>query len=102
MAVEDKLSILGGLARYDASAGVCSEQRPMQGRGTDAAPGVVAQVGDVASEEDNAAMVETALRLFLLAQREEVDVKPLPTFKSGGHVVDVADREALYRAMEED
>jgi 3-oxoacyl-[acyl-carrier protein] reductase len=31
---------------------------------TDAAPGVVAQPGDVASEEDNAAMVEAALRHF--------------------------------------
>ena len=31
MPSEDKLPILGGLARYDASAGVCSEQRPMQG-----------------------------------------------------------------------
>lgn len=38
MAVEDKLPILGGLARFDASAGVCSEQRPMQGRGIDADP----------------------------------------------------------------
>lgn len=38
MAVADKLPILGGLARFDASAGVCSEQRTMQGRGIGAAP----------------------------------------------------------------
>ncbi len=30
MAQDDKLSILGGLARYDASAGRFSEQRPMR------------------------------------------------------------------------
>ncbi len=46
-------------------------------------------------------LVETALRLFLRARREKVDVGPLPTFKSGGHLVDIADREALYHTMEE-
>ncbi len=45
-------------------------------------------------------LVETALRLFLRARREKVDVNPLPTFESGGHLVDIADREALYDAME--
>ena len=39
MTAEEKLSILGGLARYDATAGVCSEQRTMPGGGTDVAPG---------------------------------------------------------------
>jgi len=47
-------------------------------------------------------LVEMALRLFLQTQSEQADVRPLPTFKSGGHLVDIADREALYRAMEED
>jgi len=28
------------------------------------------------------------------------DLQPLPSFKSGGALVDIADREALYRAME--
>jgi hypothetical protein len=47
-------------------------------------------------------LVETALRLFLQSVGEQTEVKRLPTFKSGGHLVDVADRDALYRAMEED
>jgi hypothetical protein len=47
-------------------------------------------------------LVEMALRLFLQTRSEQGDVRPLPTFKSGGHLVNIADREALYRAMEED
>ena len=27
---------------------------------------------------------------------------PLPTWDSGGHLVDIDDRDALYRAMEEE
>lgn len=45
-------------------------------------------------------LVESALRRFLRPQKEQADLPPLPTFKSGGHLVDVADREALYQAME--
>jgi hypothetical protein len=45
-------------------------------------------------------LMETALRMFFRAQREEQDLPPLPTFKSGGHLVDIADRDALYQAME--
>ena len=47
-------------------------------------------------------LVEAALRLFLARQGDEVKVEPLPTFRSGGQLVDIADRDALYRAMEED
>jgi hypothetical protein len=47
-------------------------------------------------------LVEMALRLFLQTRNEQRDVGPLPTFKSGGHLVDIADRQALYRATEED
>jgi hypothetical protein len=47
------------------------------------------------------ALVESALRLLLRPARgEPSDLPPLPTFKSGGHLVDVADREALSQAME--
>lgn len=45
-------------------------------------------------------MVETALRLLLRPRLKRVDLPPLPTFRSGGALVDIADRDALYQAME--
>lgn len=45
-------------------------------------------------------LVETALRGLLQAKSAAVELRPLPSFNSGGPLVDVADREALYRAME--
>jgi hypothetical protein len=45
-------------------------------------------------------LVESALRLMFRAQRSRRELPPLPTFRSGGHLVDVADRDALYQAME--
>lgn len=45
-------------------------------------------------------LVESALRLQLQQKRQHQGLPPLPTFKSGGELVDIADREALYRAME--
>lgn len=45
-------------------------------------------------------MVELALRLLLRSQRKWGRIPALPTFRSGGAVVDVADRDALYQAME--
>ncbi len=45
-------------------------------------------------------LVETALRGLFRAQKKAVKLSPLPAFHSGGALVDVADREALYRAME--
>lgn len=45
-------------------------------------------------------LVETALRSFFRAQKKPAQLSPLPTFKSGGPLVDIADREALYQAME--
>jgi hypothetical protein len=44
-------------------------------------------------------LMETALRMFFKAQRETQSLPPLPIFKSGGHLVDIADRDALYQAM---
>jgi len=45
-------------------------------------------------------LVETALRLLLRSQRKRGVIPVLPTFRSGGTLVDIADRDALYHAME--
>jgi hypothetical protein len=45
-------------------------------------------------------LVETALRLLLRSQRKRGKIPALPIFRSGGTFVDVADRDALYHAME--
>jgi plasmid stability protein len=45
-------------------------------------------------------LVETALRLLLRSPRRRQPVPRLPTFHSGGALIDIADRDALYQAME--
>lgn len=45
-------------------------------------------------------LVETALRSLFRAQKSRDALPPLPSFKSGGHLVEIADRDALYQAME--
>ena len=45
-------------------------------------------------------LVETALRNLFRSQKKPVDLTPLPSFHSGGAMVDIADRDALYQAME--
>ena len=44
-------------------------------------------------------LVETALRLLLRSQRKRGAIPVLPTFHSGGTLVDIADRDALYHAI---
>ncbi len=45
--------------------------------------------------------VETALRqLFRTPKGPNTRLPPLPTFRGGKPLVDIADRDALYRAME--
>jgi metal-responsive CopG/Arc/MetJ family transcriptional regulator len=44
-------------------------------------------------------LVESALRLLLRSHRKRHKIAPLPTFRSGGVLVDIADRDALYQAM---
>jgi hypothetical protein len=46
------------------------------------------------------ALVEEALRKELRSRPADAPLVPLPTFESGGALVDVADRDALYAAME--
>ena len=45
-------------------------------------------------------LVESALRLLLRSHRKREKLIALPTFHSGGALVDIADRNALYQAME--
>jgi len=45
-------------------------------------------------------MVDTALRLLLRSQRKRGTIPALPMFRSGGALVEIADRDALYHAME--
>ncbi len=46
-------------------------------------------------------LVEAALRLFLQPRkRKRQPLPPLPSAHLGGALVDIADREALYQAME--
>ena len=52
------------------------------------------------------ALVKAGLRRVLaapaVAVKPPASLLPLPTWNSGGFRVDIADRDALYRAMEED
>jgi hypothetical protein len=45
-------------------------------------------------------LVETALRQLFKASRTPPELPPLPVFDTGGALVDVANREALYDRME--
>lgn len=45
-------------------------------------------------------LVETALRNLLSKRPDPEPLPPLPSFDGGGALVDIADRDALYRAME--
>lgn len=45
-------------------------------------------------------LMESALRLLLQSEKTTQKLPPLPTFRSGGPLVDIADRDALYQAME--
>ena len=45
-------------------------------------------------------LVESALRVQFKVQRKQEHTAPLPQFRSGGTLVDIADRDALYEAME--
>jgi len=63
---------------------------------------VMAQLKREAAREGRtmSELVETALRLLFRSRRQQTALPPLPTFRSGGHLVDVADRDVLCQAME--
>ena len=46
-------------------------------------------------------LVETALRRLLESKPSPAELPPLPGFHGGAELVDIADREALYDAMDE-
>jgi hypothetical protein len=48
------------------------------------------------------ALVESAVRRYLEAPQPPKKLPPLPTFNMGEALVDIADRNALYDAMEQD
>jgi hypothetical protein len=45
-------------------------------------------------------LVESALRTLFQSDKSQGRIPALPKFRSGGPLVDIADREALYHAME--
>ena len=45
-------------------------------------------------------LVEAGLRLLFQSRKRSKAIQRLPTFRSGGTLVDIADRDALYQAME--
>jgi hypothetical protein len=45
-------------------------------------------------------LVETALRLLLEPPKKRQALPPLPVYNGGGFLVNIDDRDALYRAME--
>ena len=47
-------------------------------------------------------LVETTLRSLFRAQKETKKLPPLPTFHSGGMFVDPANRDDLFRLMDEE
>jgi hypothetical protein len=38
--------------------------------------------------------------VMMSEQQPRAEIEPLPTFESGGVLVDISDRDALYQAME--
>jgi hypothetical protein len=65
---------------------------------------VMAELKREAARQDRtmSELMETALRLFFQTRRKRPKLPPLPTFNSGGFLVDVADRNALYEVLERD
>jgi len=48
-------------------------------------------------------LVEAGLRLLFQTEKagQQADLPPLPSLRSGGHSVNVADRDALFRVMDD-
>lgn len=64
---------------------------------------VIKRLREEAAKRDTtiSELVEAALRLMLEPRRSNrLDIQPLPVFDLGGAYVDIADRDALFQAME--
>jgi hypothetical protein len=63
---------------------------------------VMAQLKEEAARQGRTMsdLVEMALRLLLQPAAGRGALPPLPTFQGGRELVEVADREALYRVMD--
>jgi hypothetical protein len=46
-------------------------------------------------------LAESAIRLFLGSRQKTTELQELPTFRSGGALVNIDSREALHDAMDE-
>ena len=66
-------------------------------------PHLLARLKQAAAKEGKtmAALVEAALRRLLQERpATATDLPPLPSFDGGGELVDIANRDDLYRTME--
>lgn len=65
-------------------------------------PGVMARLKEEAARRGTtmSALMEAALRQLLDRRVVDGDLPPLPSFHGGAELVDVADRNALYDAMD--
>jgi hypothetical protein len=63
---------------------------------------VMAELKREAARQDRtmSELVETALRLLLRSRRKRGQIPALPRFHSGGSLVDIADRDDLYRVLD--
>jgi hypothetical protein len=63
---------------------------------------VIAQLKTEAARQGRtmSELVETALSNLFRERCKPTDLPPLPVFHSGGTLVDIADRDALYQVVE--
>ncbi len=66
--------------------------------------GVMARLREEAARSGRtiSELVETALRMLLEPRPKQKKPRAFPTFRGGPLLVDIADRDALYRAMEQE
>jgi hypothetical protein len=98
LADDDGLDVTGIVLTYSHTADMVRHMKTT----LNIHPAVMAQLRREAARRGctMSELVESALQLLLQSSKARPELPPLPTFKSGGHLVDIADREQLYHAME--